>query len=203
LQRAIELGPDYGRAYYNLGVVYMRLGVPDLALENFIAAARYEGDPNAWHDAGYVSMVTGDYEAARERFGEAVEREYLAFIALLYLGILEKREGRKEQAAGYFDRCLADIDKQDSGPEPDVNLATYRALALALRGNKEHAESILHQVAAGELHGGEVHYQMARAYAALGQNDEAQACLEDAYQHHDGPTPREIALDPLLRDLPK
>ena len=35
LQRATEISPDYGRAYYNLGLVYMKLGVLDIALENF------------------------------------------------------------------------------------------------------------------------------------------------------------------------
>jgi len=53
-------------------------------------------------------------------------------------------------------------------------------------------------VAAGKTHSGEVHYCMARAYAVLGDKEKARACLQESYEHHDGPTPKEIALDPLL-----
>ncbi len=198
LQRAIELGPDYGRAYYYLGTVYIKLGVIELALENFLQAIKYEGDPNAWHDTGYVHMILKDYDSARARFQEAIEAGHLPFIAMFYLGTLEKREGNEAQAKEYFDNCLDSIERQNAGQEPDVNLLAYKALGLASRGDTQEAIQLLEQVAAGKTHSGEVHYCMARAYAVLGDKEKARACLQESYEHHDGPTPKEIALDPLL-----
>ena len=198
LQRAIELGPDYGRAYYNLGAVYMRLGVVELALENFLQAIKYEGDPNAWHDAGHVYMILKDYDSAKAKFREAVDAGHLPFIALFYLGTLEKHEGNEARAGEYFDQCLDLIEQQNAGKQPNVNLLAYKALALASRGDTQEAIQLLEQVAAGEIHGGEVHYCMARAYAVLGDKEKALACLQESFEHHDGPTPKEVALDPLL-----
>ncbi|MCK4655736.1 MAG: protein kinase, partial [candidate division Zixibacteria bacterium] len=52
LTRTLEIGPDYGRAYYILGVVYSKMGALDAALENLQLSAKYKGNPNCYVDAG-------------------------------------------------------------------------------------------------------------------------------------------------------
>ncbi len=201
LQRAIELGPDYGRAYYNLGTVYLKLGVVEQALENFQQAVKYDGDPNARHYAGYVHMILKDHDSARSSFREAIDAGHFPFIAMFYLGVLEKHEGNEQQARVFYDQCLESIDRQSVNGETDTNLLVHRAMALAGRGDKDEAIRNLQQVATGENHSGEVHYCMARAYAILGEKAQARACLQESFDHHDGPTEQEVALDPLLSNL--
>lgn len=199
LQRAIELGPDYGRAYYLLGTVYMRLGVPDLALENLLEAIKYQGDPNCYNDAGYIYLIKNDCDSARVRFNESIKAGQFDFIAWHYLGMVERHCGNESEAKNCFEKCLASIEGQDPSEEWNVDLLAYKALAMASMGNSEIARELLEEVASAEKHSGEVHYCMARSYAILGDETRSLQCLEEAYQHHDGPTPKEAALDPLLK----
>jgi serine/threonine protein kinase/Tfp pilus assembly protein PilF len=201
LQRAIELGPDYGRAYHNLGTVYLKLGVPERALENFLQATRYKGDPNAWHEAGYVYLILKDYESAKAQFREAVDTGHLPFISLFYLGMVAQLEDNLPQATEYFHQCLGAIDRHDRGPEPDVNLMAYRAMTHAALGQANDAVRILEQIATRKLHGGEIHYCMARAYAILGDGEKARECLKESFEHTDGATLKEAMLDPFLTGI--
>jgi tetratricopeptide (TPR) repeat protein len=66
LHRAIELAPDYGRAFYNLAAVYMKLGVIELAV-------KYKGDPNAYTDGAYAYIVNGEYDKAKKLLDKSID----------------------------------------------------------------------------------------------------------------------------------
>lgn len=201
LQRAIELGPDYGRAYYNLGLVYMKLGVFELALENYLQAIKFKGDPNCYIDAGYVGLVTGDYVSARQRFEESIGAGYLAFAAHYMLGFLADVQADAKEAHWQYHRVLELTAGTDGIPLDDINLLGYRALALVGLGRWDEGKAILNALDSRAVDAGEVLCSMARAWAVMGENDRAKEWLNKACAAHMGPTEKEVVRDPHFRSL--
>ncbi|UCD16265.1 MAG: protein kinase [Candidatus Zixiibacteriota bacterium] len=203
LQRAIELGPDYGRAYYNLGTVYFKLGVVDLAIENFHLAIKYKGDTNCYIAAGYCHMINGEQDRAREYFQESVKREYLKFIAEYYLGYLEGACGNAERARVHFEASIAaGKDYEQHDPE-NPYVKSYRAMSLAAQGNADEAIPLLEELLAKDDLNGEVLCDVGRAYAHMGDAARAREMLDRAIRTHAGVTEKEVRLDPhfsLLKD---
>jgi eukaryotic-like serine/threonine-protein kinase len=196
LQRAIELGPDYGRAYYLLGIVYKKLGVADLALENMLLAIKYKGDPNCFVEAGYMYLANRQYDRARTRFEESVEAGYLAFVAEYYLGYLEAQLGNREKAQGHLQRSIRlGQGSESSGPE-NLHISAYRGLALGVLGEREEARKVLDHIRDHPDVNGEVLYEVARGYALLEDPAQTKSCLERALEGHAGPTEKELRFDP-------
>ena len=196
LQRAIELGPDYGRAYYNLGTVYLKLGVPDLALENFLLAIKYKGDPNCYLEAGIIHLANNRYGEAKALFEESVDAGYLAFVALYFLGYLEKVRGHVDESITYFQQAI-EAGKMYEEREPDnPYVRAFRALALAGIGDNEACRHVLDTLGAIPDLNGEVLYNLARGYALLGDYEKARSYIEQSCAHHDGPTDKEVSIDP-------
>lgn len=201
LQRTIELGPDYGRAYNSLGSVYMKLGVFDLALENFLSPAALEGDPNSYIEAGYLLLANGKLSDAKQKLNESVRLGYFTFVAHYFLGLVEKLEGNLESAKSHFDTVLKLTLSETTTPsETDIHSAAFHAMALASLGNADANKllSVLEQKAEGQ---GEVLFSVARAYAVLGDLQKAREILERSFNSHAGPTPREISIDPHFTAL--
>jgi serine/threonine-protein kinase len=196
LQRAIELGPDYGRAYHLLGVVYLKLGVLDLALENFLFAVRYQGDPNSSIDAGYIYLVQRRYDKARGCFNESVAANHLAFVARYYLGYLEMIQGNQTEAAKQFAQSEEDGSLQESEGFPDHHVQAFRALTLAATGDIEAAQRVVDIAEQDVRIDGEVMHNLARARALCGDFAGARALLERAYAAPAGPTEKEVRVDP-------
>ncbi len=196
LQRAIELGPDYGRAYHLLGVVYMKLGVLELALENFLHAVRYKGDPNSAIDAGYIYLVQRQYDKARRYFEESIAGGNLVFAARYYLGYLSMIEGKAEEATHLLNQSVADGMPQGSDGQEDPHILAFRAMAYAASGDQSRALEIIHPLEVDVRIDGEVMQNLARAHALLGKLDAARSLLERAYQAPAGPTEKEGRVDP-------
>jgi serine/threonine protein kinase/Tfp pilus assembly protein PilF len=201
LQRAIEIGPDYGRAYYNLGNVYMKLGVLDLAAENLLLAIKYHGDPNSCIDAGYVFMVSCDYDSAEIQFQQSVQEGYLPFIAFHYLGLMERLKGEPEIASQYFKRAI-DSARACKELDPDnPTVLSYEALALAGAGEVAQAESILTGLAGRFEQDGDILYNIARCYALIGNKAKSDEFRSRAICERAGPTERELQIDPHFSKL--
>jgi serine/threonine protein kinase/Flp pilus assembly protein TadD len=201
LQRAIELAPDYGRAYYGLGTVYMKLGVLDLALENFYLALKYKGDPNAYIDAGFVLIILKEYEEARIRLNESIRENYFSFIAYYYLGLLEKICGNQEEAQRNFQQSEKLAREAIANDLNNPHIQAYRALALASLGNFPEALNIIQNLEAIEELDGDVIYHQARVYALTGDQAKARTSLDRALKAHAGPSEKEAALDPHFSAL--
>jgi tetratricopeptide (TPR) repeat protein len=198
LQRAVELGPDYGRAYYNLGQVYLKLGVLDLALENYLLAIKYKGDPNCYIDCGYVYLIKRDYQAARGQFEESVKSGYFPFVAEYYLGLTELVRGNREEALAYFMKAFELTKKLDFQKPENIKVMAYHALALAGLNDRENSLATLQVLEARSDLDGEVLYNIARCRMLLGDEREAQETLCKAVTRPSGPTEKEIAFDPLF-----
>jgi Flp pilus assembly protein TadD len=201
LQRAIELGPDYGRAYYNLGTVYMKLGVLEAALENFLQAIKFKGDPNCYIDAGYICLVTGDLLGARQRLEESIAAGYMSFVSHYMLGYVAGLQGDTVEAQWQFRHVLELTRTPDGSPTTDIHQLGYQALAHAGLGERQAATDILEALEPKATNSGEVLADIARAWAVLGEHHKAQRALHQAFAAHAGPTEKEIAPDPHFAAL--
>ncbi|MBI5266086.1 MAG: tetratricopeptide repeat protein [candidate division Zixibacteria bacterium] len=203
LQRAIELGPDYGRAYYNLGAVYMKLGVFDVALENLIQAAKFKGDPNCYLDAGYVHMVTGKLPEACSAIENSINAGYFLFASHYYLGFVLGLMGKHEQAAEQYRTVVVLTELSDGTVSPDLNYQGFRALALIGLGKREEAAAMLDRLEIEAAHAGEVLANVARGWALLGDPTRSRSVMERAVVAFWGPTEKELAPDPHFASLGK
>jgi len=203
LQRAIEISPDYGRAYYNLGLVYMKLGVLDLALENYEKAAKYQGDPNCYIDAGFIHLILKEFDKARAAFQESILANFFPFVAYYYLGFLERTCSNQEQAQIYFENALALLEGVDFSDPENVQMQGFYALAQVGAGQTDAARKTLDLLLAHDDLIGDVWLNVARCFALLGETDAAVQYLQRAFIRKPGPTEKEVALDPhfaALRD---
>ncbi len=201
LQRAIELGPDYGRAYYNLGQVYLKLGVAEMALENFLQAIKFKGDPNCFIDAGFVGMITGDFVSARQRFEESIGAGYLSFAAHYFLGFLADLQADMKEAHWQYNRVLELTQTPEGVVIDDIHMLGHRALALVGLGRWDDGKAILADFDAQAVDSGEVLACVARAWGVMGDAAKARQWLDLAIASHAGPTEKEVARDPHFRLL--
>jgi serine/threonine protein kinase/Flp pilus assembly protein TadD len=203
LQRAIELAPDYGRAYYNLGLVYEKLGVHDLALENYREAIKYKGDPNAYVEAGYIYMVSKEYDKARAILEDSIKEGCFPFIAFYYLGYTEKLCGNMEKALEYFDNAASSAEENVLEDEENVHIKAYQAMALTAAGKNDDAVLILKNLESIQHEDGEVLYEMAQAYATLGDEIKAREFIGRAVTTHAGPSEKQININPHFAGILK
>jgi len=203
LQRAIELGPDYGRAYFNLGTVYIKLGVADLALENYNLSIKYKGDPGCYIGAGYCHLINRQYDRAHEMYTESIARDYLPFMAHYHLGFLEKLRDNMQTAQESFETALVSAEKYAQHDPDDPYAKVYRAMSLASLGKADSAGLLLDEILVDEHLMGDVLCDVARTYAIIGDIPRTRAILDRAIHAHAGVTEKEIRLDPhfaLIKD---
>jgi len=196
LQRAVEIAPDYGRAYYNLGLVYLKLGVFDFAIENFELAARYKGDPNCFIDMGYAHIMKREYGLARAAFEESVKHRFLPFVAEYFLGFLDHRENNTSDAKHHFNLALRYTERYDFSNAENTQVYGYHVMILAGLGLVDEARDHLKRLAAFPNLIGDVLINVARAYALIGDTGEASRYRERAFAVSPGPTDKEVADDP-------
>ena len=196
LLRATELGPDYGRAYYNLGTTYLKLGVLDLAFDNFLLAIKYEGDVNCYIDAGYIHLIRGEYAAAEARFQESIAAGCLPFVALYHLGLLKKIEGDLAAAEMHFTRTLTAVDECQSADPANCHVQSFKALTLAVLGCRDQALALLESLERQCAHHGDILHNVARGYALLGDTGKAEQVKRASMNEHAGPTEKELLVDP-------
>ena len=202
LQRAVEIEPDYGRAYYNLGLAYQKLGVLSVALENFTLACKYGGDPNCYVDAGWIFLLLRDYKQARCAFEMSVSKGDFPFIARYCLGFLERMCGDGQLARKYFSQVIDELEHTDFSDRENVQIQGYYAMALAGAGRFDDARTQLRDILKVDHLIGDVLLNVARSYALMGDIDQATDCLQRAVISSPGPTENEISLDPHFREVP-
>lgn len=197
LHRAIELAPDYGQAYQNLGTVYLKLGVLDLAQQNFQQAIRFKGDPNAPIDAGYIYILNRDYDKARETLNYAISEDFFPFIAYYLLGFLERQCNNREKADEYFMKSIESAEQweQKDHYAGNPHIQSFRGMALAAHGDKEATAELLKNLEIEGKEDGAILHNVARAYALLNDAEKVNSTLELAIVTHAGPSKKELKLD--------
>lgn len=196
LQRAIELGPDYGRAYYYLGQVYLKLGVLEPSLDNFKSAIKFEGDPNCFIDCGYVHLIKKQYQEAEQKFKESITAGYFPFVANYYLGLSHLFQNDFESANLAFEEGLKQTRKFDFSKAENMHILAYQALILAgLKRNDDAMAEIEKIELTGELDG-EILNNLARCYSLLGMTEKAEQYKKYSFEAPAGPSEKEAAIDP-------
>ncbi len=201
LHRAIELAPDYGRAFYNLAAVYMKPGVIDLALKNFELAVKYKGDPNAYTDGAYAYIVNGEYDKAKKLLDKSIDEECFTFIAKYLLGVAEKMKGNEEQALSFFKESVLEGWKCVAEDKENIHIKAYLAISLAAAGEKEEALALLKELISETSEDGEILLNFARTFALLGDTEKVNQYLKSALAAHTGPTEKQINLDFHFRSI--
>jgi serine/threonine protein kinase/tetratricopeptide (TPR) repeat protein len=201
LHRAVEIEPDYGRAYYNLGLAYQKLGVLSVALENFTLACKYEGDPNCFVDAGWICLILRDHDKARRAFEMSISKGFFPFVARYCLGFLERICGASQLALKYFSEAIEELKTTDFSDRENVQIQGYYAMALAGAGRFDDARTQLREILKVEHLIGDVLLNVARSYALMGDTGEATSWLRRAVVTSPGPTENEVALDPHFKDV--
>ncbi len=197
LHRAIELAPDYGPAYQNLGTVYLKLGVLDLAQQNFQQAIKYKGDPNAPIDAGYIYILHRNYDDARETLNNAISEDFFPFIAYYLKGFLEKQCDNPEKANEYFTKSIESAEEWEKKDyyAGNPHIQSFRAMAMASSGDRDQTIQLLEHLEIECKEDGSILHNVARAYALLGDAEKVNSVLKVAIVTHAGPSIKELKLD--------
>lgn len=73
LNRAIVKNPEFYKAYYNLGCIFMKKKIYPLAVENFEKAAKLNKEnPYVLYNLGVAELCTGEYSKAKKNFIKAI-----------------------------------------------------------------------------------------------------------------------------------
>jgi type IV pilus assembly protein PilF len=109
LNRARQAKPDYPPTYNALGVLHQKLGIYDVAENNFKTAIRLNsGDSSALNNYGLLLCQTQRYEEADETFLKAANNPLYATPELAYnnAGTCALNNGQTELAEAYFNKAL-------------------------------------------------------------------------------------------------
>ncbi len=177
-RQALSLDPKLDEAHHQLAIVYFHVGLLDQGqAEIEKALAINPGNTLARYRLGVIDMYRGEYERAYEIFKSTpLERNPTLWGFQTATALF--RLGREREATELLDRYLRDYPKDEGGVGHSV-----RAMMAAKAGRRREAEeAIATSIAVGRNFGHFHHsaYNIASAYAMLGELDEALRWLEDA-----------------------
>ena len=102
-KRAIDLDPDYDRAYYYLAHAYDKLGESKLAIEEFEKVIELdEHDFVAYNDLGSIYEVLNENEDAERYVKKSLDIKPDYGRALYNMGVLCKKKGDNKLALKYY-----------------------------------------------------------------------------------------------------
>jgi adenylate cyclase len=178
--RALELDPDLAEAYVSLGHVLLGRERLDEAVVAFERAL--ELTPNLYEAHYYYArtlFAQGQFEEAAERFARAHEVRPDEFQALALGAGALRALGREEEALDSDRRCLEVIERHLVLHPDDVRALYLGAGCLVTLGEHGRARGWLERAiaAAGDEHW--IQYNVACAYARMGDTERALDLLED------------------------
>ncbi|HYL83899.1 MAG TPA: tetratricopeptide repeat protein [Candidatus Angelobacter sp.] len=202
-KRALELNPNYATAHQWYAVWLMSQGKQDAALEEERRAQ--EADPLSTiikTDTAQLLVCAGRYDEALLQAQRALEIDPGFLLGHHYLAVAYTEKKDYQAAISEFQKVLA-ISKGDTWATQGI------AWTYALAGQKSKSEAILREMLHGAKNSEDLALQLAVVYASLGENDQAFAWLEKAYQHRDGglilfnvvPEFESLHVDPRFDDL--
>jgi tetratricopeptide (TPR) repeat protein len=202
-KRALELNPNYATAHQWYAVWLMAQRKQDAALEEERRAQ--EADPLSTiikTDTAQLLVYAGRYDEAVQQAQRALEIDPGFLLGHDYLAVAYTARKDYQAAISEFQWALA-ISKEDVWATSGI------ARTYALAGQKRKSEAVLHDMLKGAKNREDLTLQLATVYAALGENDQAFACLEKAYQRREGglillnvgPEFQSLRFDPRFNDL--
>lgn len=126
LEKAIELNPDNGLAYSNLGTVFLFYRTPETALENFVlAAGLMPKDYRIIHNLGITHLEKEEFEMAKQNFESILEINPLHAKATASLGAVMDRMGEKGKAVDLYRRALMLSPEMVSVLGPEIEKVVF------------------------------------------------------------------------------
>ncbi len=177
-RQALALDSTLDEAHHQLGLVYLHVGMLDQAqAEVEKALAINPGNTMARFRLGVIDLYRGDFERAYAVFNSTpLERNPTLWGFQTATALF--RLGRDGEAGALIDRFLRDYPVDEGGVGHSV-----RAMMLAKAGRRREAEAaIARSVELGRSFGHFHHsaYNIASAYALLGETEQAIQWLQDA-----------------------
>ncbi len=188
LELALAIAPSKARCLYAYAELEAATGRLPAAIAAGLGAV--DLDPFAaqyWASLGRLHAASGELDLARADLERALQLSPDHAFAACDLAIVELQAGHPAEALTASERCAG---------------KPYGLLALAgvhaALGNGEASRGALEALVAG--YGHHSAFQIAQAFAWLGQRDEAFGWLDRAYRQRD-PGLRRVGYDPLLRRI--
>jgi TolB-like protein/DNA-binding winged helix-turn-helix (wHTH) protein/Tfp pilus assembly protein PilF len=202
-KRALELNPNYATAHQWYAMWLISQRKQDAALEEERRAQ--EADPLSTiikTDTAQLLVYAGRYDEAVQQAQRALEIDPGFLLGHDYLALAYAAKKDYQAAISEYQGVLA-LSKGDVWATPGI------AWTYALAGQKSKSEAILRDMLHGPNNREDLALQLAVVYAALGENDQAFAWLEEAYQRRVGglilftvaPEFETLRLDPRFDDL--
>ena len=199
--KAIELNPEYVRAYYERGRAQSYLGDYDSAIASCTQVLKMDPDEtDAYYGRGSIKAHLGDYAEAILDLDKAIELD--AQHAETYsnrggikfrLGESEEAHGNAEKAQSLYEATITDCDKALQIDPEDANPYNFRAAAKLALGDLEGAVFDLNRATEIDSEDADVYnnrgyvkFRLGNSEAARGNTQEAQrfyeAAIEDVTQ---------------------
>lgn len=101
LNKAIIVNPEYYKAYYNLGCIFLNKKAYELAEKNLLLAIKYNKDfAYSYYNLGTLYLRTGKYEKAKKNLIKAIylkndEKDFYINLAYAYKFLGKEKESRR------------------------------------------------------------------------------------------------------------
>lgn len=104
LKAAIKKNPEFYKAYYNLGCIFMKRRIYTLAVDNFELAAKYNKEnPYVFYNLGCAQMDMEEYKAAKKNFIKAIYLKNDDKNFYYNLAYVNKKLGKEKDAKKIID----------------------------------------------------------------------------------------------------
>jgi serine/threonine protein kinase/Flp pilus assembly protein TadD len=177
-RRALALDPAMDEAHHQLALVYLHIGLFEHAWAHIDSAlALNPGNTLARFRYGVIDLYRGEFERAYRIFNSTALDQNPSLWAFQAATALF-RLGREAEAMALIDRFLADHPTDEGGVGTSV-----RAMIHAKAGRRREAEAAMARAIELGRNFGHFHhtaYNIASAYALLGDREQAIRLLEDA-----------------------
>ena len=177
-RRAIKLDPGLDEAHHQLGLILMHVGLLDEAQSEIEKALAINASNSlARFRRGVVELYREHYDRAYEIFNTTPHDQNPSLWAFQMATALF-RLGREREATAMIDQFLHDYPKDQGGVGTSV-----RAMMLAKAGRRSEAQAAIDRAVSLGRNFGHFHhtaYNIASAYALLGDRDRAIQYLQNA-----------------------
>ncbi len=109
LLESVKLNPDGTQAYFQLGLVYVKLKEYPKAIETYQKVAEMEPDfPDIYFNLGYAYAMNKEFGKAEEMYNRVVKLSptYLDE-ALFNLAMVQVKQGKKQESMANLEKAVA------------------------------------------------------------------------------------------------
>jgi TolB-like protein/tetratricopeptide (TPR) repeat protein len=180
---ALQLAPDLAQAHASRGLALSHSKRHEEAEQAFLRAA--ELDPklfDAYYFHGRDAFVQGKFEKAAKLFERAAEVRPDDYQALALLAQVYRAMGREQERTSAQARTLDAIERRLKTTPDDARALCFGSMNLWESGQRDKAQRWVERALAAQPEDALNHYNVACAFANMGEIDKAIDCLERSIQ---------------------